>query len=167
MIKSVLCLVCIVILSAGCLKHESGCSYSPASIVAPAAEQKTLTDYLAANQIVATKDSSGMYYQVITPGSANISPVLCSQIQIKYSGKLINGTVFDHNDNAFFVLGSLIEGWKRGIPLIQKGGQIRLYIPPTLGYGSSDIKDNTTGQVVIPGNSILIFDITLIDYTAG
>jgi FKBP-type peptidyl-prolyl cis-trans isomerase FkpA len=61
-----------------------------------------------------------------------------------------------------FVLGTLIDGWKIGVPLIKKGGQIRLYIPPSLGYGSSDVRDNQ-GRVIIPGNSILIFDITLID----
>ena len=60
-------------------------------------------------------------------------------------------------------MGSLIEGWKMGLPLIQKGGKIRLYIPPSLGYGPNDLKDRNN-NVVIPGNSILIFDITLYDF---
>jgi FKBP-type peptidyl-prolyl cis-trans isomerase FkpA len=57
----------------------------------------------------------------------------------------------------------LIEGWKIGLPLIQKSGKIKLYIPPSLGYGASDIKDNN-GVVVIPANSMLIFDVSLVDF---
>jgi FKBP-type peptidyl-prolyl cis-trans isomerase FkpA len=90
---------------------------------------------------------------------------LCSQILISYKGTLKNGTVFDQQNNVIFVLGSLIEGWKKGIPLLKKGGSIKLYIPPSLGYGGTDVRDNNSGQVVIPANSMLIFDVTLTDYS--
>ena len=82
---------------------------------------------------------------------------------INYTGLLSNGHKFDEGKNVAFTLGSLMEGWKKGLPLIQKGGKIKLYIPPSLGYGSSDIKDNN-GAVVIPANSMLIFDISLLDF---
>lgn len=138
----------------------------PTSITAPEAEQQAVLDYLTDNSIVATKHASGMYYQVVTPGTGTGNPpALCSQIQINYAGKLTNGTVFDQQTSAVFVLGSLIEGWKKGIPLIQKGGQIKLFIPPSLGYGSTDVKKDNV--VVIPANSILVFDVSLTDFTAG
>lgn len=146
-----------------CLKKSSGCDYKPNNVVAPATEQQQLADYLSSNNITtATKHSSGMYYEIIQQGSGG-SPSLCSNISIGYTGKLTNGNVFDSQASTYFVLGSLIEGWKMGLPLIQKGGKIRLYIPPSLGYGPNDLKDRNN-NVVIPGNSILIFDITLYDF---
>ena len=144
-----------------CLKKDSGCSYSLSNKVAPSAEEQAVLSYLTTNSITATKHSSGMYYQILSPG-AGTGPNLCSNILINYSGKLTNGNVFDSQNNAVFVLGSLIEGWKIGLPLLKKGGQIRLFIPPTLGYGATDVKDQS-GTVIIPGNSVLVFDITLTD----
>ena len=153
-----LCLVIGSFLSIGCLKKETGCP-ALANIVAPVSEQQVVADYLSANNITATKHRSGLYYQIVQQGSGG-TPNNCSSIVINFVGHLSNGTKFDEGKNAF-TLGSLIEGWKQGLPLIQKGGRIKLYIPPTLGYGSSDIRDN--GVVVIPANSMLIFDITLLD----
>ena len=158
--KLILCLLCVSSLFAGCLKKETGCP-PPKDIVAPLSEQQVIVDYLAANNINATKHTSGLYYQIWQQGSGE-SPNNCSSIIIHYSGVLSNGQKFDEGKNVAFTLGSLIEGWKIGLPLIQKGGKIKLYIPPSLGYGSSDIRDNY-GTVVIPANSMLIFDISLLD----
>ena len=70
----------------------------------------------------------------------------------------INNVKFDENlTGTTFALGGLILGWQKGIPLIQKGGSINLYIPPSLGYGA-----NATGS--IPANSILVFTIQLVDF---
>jgi FKBP-type peptidyl-prolyl cis-trans isomerase FkpA len=159
--KLVLCLLSIWCLSTGCLKKETGCP-PPKNIVAPQSEQQVIADYLAANNINATKHVSGLYYQIWQQGNGE-SPNNCSSIVINYTGLLSNGNKFDEGKNVAFTLGSLIEGWKKGLPLIQKGGKIKLYIPPSLGYGSSDIKDNN-GVIVIPANSMLIFDISLLDF---
>lgn len=154
-------LISVLFLNSSCLKKDTGCSYSLTNKVAPSAEEQAVLTYLTNNSITASKHSSGMYYQILSPG-AGIGPNLCSNILINYSGKLTNGTVFDSQNNAVFVLGSLIEGWKIGLPLLKKGGQIRLFIPPTLGYGPTDVKDQS-GNIIIPGNSVLVFDITLTD----
>ena len=159
--KLVLCLLSVWFLSGSCLKKETGCASSN-NIVAPLSEQQVIVDYLAANNISATRHTSGLYYQIWHQGTGD-SPNNCSSIVINYTGQLANGNKFDEGKNVAFTLGSLIEGWKYGLPLIQKGGKIRLYIPPTLGYRSSDIKDGN-GVVVIPANSMLIFDITLLDF---
>ncbi len=143
----------------GCLKKDEGCPYPATSIVAPASEEQQVKDYLTANNIDAVKHSSNLYYQIVEAGTGK-TPELCSQIRVNYVGKLTNGNTFDSNPNAVFVLGSLIEGWKKGLPLIKSGGRIKLYIPPSLGYGNNDIKDQGN-NVIIPGKSILIFDITL------
>ena len=77
---------------------------------------------------------------------------------VKYKGYLTNGTCFDSTKTSLptFTLGQLIVGWQKGIPLIKAGGAIRLFIPPSMGYGS-----NTVGP--IPANSNLIFEIKLVD----
>lgn len=156
-------MILVGVSSVSCLKNTGGCSYTVNTKQAPAAEEQTLAAYLTSiGNTTAQKHSSNLYYEITTPGTGN-APDLCSTILIAYTGKLTNGTVFDSRPNETFVLGSLIDGWKLGIPLIKKGGKIRLYIPPSLGYGSTNVKDGN-GNVVIPANSILIFDITLTDF---
>jgi FKBP-type peptidyl-prolyl cis-trans isomerase FkpA len=158
-----MCLLSVLLLSTtGCFKKDKGCSFTDNNITAPASEVAAVENYLATNNITtATKHTSGFYYQVTNPGSGT-NPTLCSVVNVGYTGKLTNGNVFDQQPSLSFQLGSLIEGWRKGLPLIQKGGSIRLYIPPSLGYGAVDVK-NGQGAVVVPANSILIFDINLMD----
>lgn len=117
--------------------------------------------YIAANSIAGlTKTPSGLYYQIIEPGAGTeVYPY--SVISAVYTGKLINGTVFDEAKTATpfkTTLSDVIPGWIEGLQLIKKGGKIKLIIPPTLGYGS-------TPKTGIPSNSILNFDIELLDVT--
>jgi FKBP-type peptidyl-prolyl cis-trans isomerase FkpA len=72
---------------------------------------------------------------------------------------LTNETVFDGTSStpARFTLNQLISGWQLGVPLIKKGGRLILYLPPSLAYGS-----RASGP--IPANSVLIFEITLVDF---
>lgn len=159
--RKIIAFLLVIAFTAGsCLKKESGCGYSESNVTAPSNEVAMVESYLSVNNITATKHSSGMYYQIVSTGSGG-APHLCSQVKVSYVGKLTNGTIIDQSSSALFTLGSLIEGWKKGLPLIEKGGSINLYIPPTLGYGASDYP--TTGTVVVPANSVLIFEITLID----
>ena len=145
MLKYLSGLLLIALVAASCLKNndDAGCPYTEA-----------------------VRHPSGFFYQIVESGTGTDTVDLCSQILITYKGMLRNGTVFDKGDNVIFVLGSLIEGWKKGIPLLKKGGSIKLFIPPTLGYGSEDLRDNTN-QVVIPANSMLIFDVKLLDYSVA
>jgi FKBP-type peptidyl-prolyl cis-trans isomerase FkpA len=147
-----------LILFYGC-KKESGCGYSDQNIVAPVSEQQAVKAFLDSNSVYsATKDAAGFYYEVFEDGDGN-SPNLCSQVELSYTGKLTSGATFEQASTAF-TLGSTIEGFRKGLPIIKKGGHIKLYIPPSLAYGSKEIKDSS-GKVIIPANSILIFDISL------
>ena len=115
--------------------------------------------YLAKNDITAVKDPSGLYYQIITPGSAE-KPTLSSGPYITYKGTLMTtAVVFEERTEPYYFskLETLIEGWKVGLPKIGKGGRIILYIPSGLAY-----KNQTSGS--IPANSVLIFDITLVNF---
>ncbi len=150
----------------GCLKtDEQACNYDPCAAKAPDAQVLALETYLDTNNIVATKHCSGLYYNISDSGSAQKPKDICGAVLVKYSGKLVNGTTFDSNQvGAGFQLGGLIEAWKKAIPLIGRNGNITIYVPPALGYGSADVKDQQTQQVVIPGNSILIFEVELVDF---
>lgn len=100
----------------------------------------------------------GLKLYVVEEG-AGIIPKPNSNVIINYHGRLRNGQVFDSSFDrgqvADFNLGSLIEGWKRGLTQVKTGSKIVLIVPPALGYGSQD-KGN------IPPNSTLLFDIDLI-----
>ena len=157
-----LCLLSVLFLATGCFKKDNGCSFTDNNTMAPASEVTAVENYLSSNGITtATKNPAGFYYQIVSPGNGPV-PTLCSSVNVGYTGKLTSGAVFDQQNSLVFQLGSLIEGWRKGLPLIQKGGSIKLYIPPSLGYGPVDVKNNQ-GQVVIPANSILVFDIDLMD----
>jgi FKBP-type peptidyl-prolyl cis-trans isomerase FkpA len=149
----------------GCLKNEpvnNTCNYDPCSYKAPAAEIQAVKDYLASNNITATEHCSGLYYVIDNPGSGK-AVTACGAVKASYIGKLTNGKTFDQGEfNQFYPFSNLIRGWANGIPLIKQGGKIHLYIPSSLGYGSQDVKDSN-GNVVIPANSVLIFEVTLTD----
>lgn len=168
MFRFLLSALCVVVLATSCLKSEDnrGCPYNPTTKVAPDAEQNALATYLDTNGIQAVKHPSGFYYQILNPGTGTDSIGLCSQIQVTYTGRLLNDTIFDKQTNVVFVLGELVEGWRKSIPMLRKGGEMKLYIPPALGYGSEDVK-NRDGVVVIPANSVIKFDVKLVDYTAA
>jgi FKBP-type peptidyl-prolyl cis-trans isomerase FkpA len=144
----------------GCLKNtgsEQKCTYDPCGIKAPASEIQALKDTLAKYNITAAEHCSGLFYTVDAPGTGAV-PTACSYVTVKYKGTFTNGTVFDETDpdkTITFPLSGVIRGWLNGIPLVKAGGKIRLYIPPSLGYGKDDYRD-------IPGNSILFFEVELI-----
>jgi FKBP-type peptidyl-prolyl cis-trans isomerase FkpA len=164
-IKIITAVSALAVINFSCLKNNNNvnCTYDPCSLVAPAAEVTALENYLLGAGITnATKHCSGMYYRIETAGTGK-TPGICSQVVVKYKGQFTNGTIFDSNSTgAVFNLGGLIEGWKKGIPLLKEGGKIFLYVPPALGYGASGVTNPTTGAVVIPPNATLVFEIELV-----
>jgi FKBP-type peptidyl-prolyl cis-trans isomerase FkpA len=164
MFKKIICTIVILSAFAGCLKNKDNtftCNYDPCAVKAPAAETDSLKKYLAANNITtAVQHCSGLYYEILNAGTGR-TPSPCKRIAVRYKGALTNGNVFDEQTAPqTFNLSSLIRGWTNAIPLIKEGGSIKLYIPPSLGYGSQDIR-NQAGAVVVPANSILVFTIQL------
>ena len=146
-------LVCfIVFLSGGCVKSNT-CSPN-----APSSEFPQMLAYASTNGMTIMADASGLYYEIIDPGSG-VTPVLSSKIFITYTGKLLDGTIIDHQDvpnTTGLTLSGFIEGWRIGIPLIHKGGHIKLIVPSALAYGCQPYNG-------LPANSILFFDIALVD----
>src|ERR1700753_2389800 len=130
-------------------------SFDPAKQAAT--DDAAIQAYIKANNITATKDPSGLYYQVITPGTGGY-PNINSLITRAYSRKLLTGNVFDSGPIDNTALSSFIQGWQIGIPHINTGGRILLLIPSALGYGNA----SKTG---IPANSVLIFTVDLTGFS--
>lgn len=142
----------LILLSFGsCVKNK--CGYDACAKKAPAGEIQAVRDYLSSKGITnAIEHCSGLFYVVDDPGTGK-APNGCSQVSVHYKGSLTNGKVFDERDYSLSLDG-VISGWRAGIPLIKSGGRIRLYVPPSLGYGSQAMGP-------IPANSILIFEVKL------
>ena len=151
---------------ASCKKNTTtSCGYTVSTFVAPTSEQQALHDSLTAHGINATLNPSGFYYNINAAGSGPLATSLCSTFSVFYKGEFLNGQVFDSSKNGvpvIFNLGQVIEGWQKGLPLVSKGGDITLYIPPSLGYGSNNVTDSS-GHVVIPANSNLVFRVVVAD----
>jgi FKBP-type peptidyl-prolyl cis-trans isomerase FkpA len=168
MIKKLLLLVAVPALLFSCKKESTpGCTLTDSAFVAPAAEVTALQNWVIANRPGATSHPSGLFYEIANPGSGTVTPGVCSTVTVKYAGYLTNGSKFDDSSPTYpngipFLLGQLILGWQKGIPLVKKGGSLSLYIPPSLGYGNQDVRNNA-GVVVVPANSILIFSIQLVE----
>lgn len=122
-----------------------------------AKDDSLIVDFIAKNNITAIKHSSGLYYQVIVPGTG-VSATAASTVSVNYEGKLLNGNQFDKSTQAItFPLTNVIPGWTIGVPLVKAGGSIRLIIPSALGYG------NQSPGAGIPKNAVLDFTIELIN----
>lgn len=118
--------------------------------------EKEIVDYIAKNNLTATKTDSGLYYVVKEVGTG-AQPTASSNVTVAYKGYFTNGNIFDKSDSAgiSFGLNQVIKGWTEGIPYFKEGGNGVLLIPSHLGYGSN-------GSGPIPGGSVLIFDVKLI-----
>lgn len=152
MVKTFYFLVAISLLlfiNPACKKSETPCQAKT-----PAQELSEMTKYATDNGITTTQDASGLLYQIVTAGTGT-NPSLSSSVTVKYTGKLLNGTVFDSNQNGVtFKLSDLIQGWQIALPKLKAGGKMKLIVPSSLAYGCSDYFPAVKGK-------ILYFDIEL------
>lgn len=142
----------IIILFSACRKELD--TTTQASI-----DDAKIQAYIKANHLTMTKDTSGIYYQIITanPGP---HPTLTDTVKVTYTGELLNGTSFDSQSSTTFAINELVVGAQYGLTLVGANGQapyarIKLIIPSRLGYGNE-----TFGN--IPANSPLVFTFDLL-----
>ena len=116
-----------------------------------------------ADTIVTTR---GLKYVPGDTGSGN-AETWCNTVAVHYTG-YYNGTKFDSSrdlDRALIFtpgLGTLIDGFEQGVIGMPSCSTRRLVIPPELGYGSEAVV-NDSGQVIVPPNSIVVFDVEVLE----
>ena len=107
-----------------------------------------------------TTTASGLQYEVLTPGNGGVSPKATDRVTVHYTGKNLDGSVFDSSvqrgEPTTFPLNGVIAGWTEGVQLMTPGAKYRFYIPSDLAYG-----DRGAGSDIAPG-ATLIFDVELI-----
>lgn len=137
-------------------------------------EKVVIEEYLKSNNLKGEVMPSGLVYINVKKGSGP-KPENGQTVQVNFKGYLMDGTVFDtsieseakaagvHNPNRPYEplefplgQGAVIPGWEEGIGMMNKGGKAKLIIPSVLAYGSRAMGP-------IPANSILIFDVELVD----
>lgn len=131
-----------------------------------AIDDKLMQDYFAANNLKPTKTGTGLYYIIEKEGTGNTAQK-GQTVTVDYTGKLLNGKVFDSNVDPKFQHveplsvqvggGQVIPGWEEGLMLLKKGSKAKLFIPSPLAYGSQARGED------LPANSVLVFDIDVKD----
>jgi FKBP-type peptidyl-prolyl cis-trans isomerase FkpA len=157
-------LVAVVFSFTGCNNNDDDLEQEYADYQKKVSEQFTkdtiiIKQYLVDHKITATEHPSGIFYSITKTGN-EFHPDDYSLIEVKYKGYLTNDSIFHQTsgDETFSsYLYDLLSGWRIGVPLMGKGGEITLYMPSFYGYG---MNDNGT----IKANSVLIFDIELVDF---
>lgn len=131
--------------------------------------------YIEENNISAEPTEEGVYIEIIEPGTGEKAQA-GQQVLVNYKGYVLDGTVFDTSieeeaqaagvyspGRAYepfgftLVTGSVIQGWHIGIAELAEGGKAKLIIPSRFAYGPQ-----ARGPVIKP-NSILVFDVELVD----
>ncbi len=103
--------------------------------------------------------ASGLQYVVEKEGEG-ASPAATYEVTVHYTGRLLDGTVFDSSVNrgepATFPLNRVIPGWTEGVQLMKEGAKYTFFIPSDLAYGPQGIPG------AIPPHSTLVFEVELI-----
>ncbi|MFM8807248.1 MAG: FKBP-type peptidyl-prolyl cis-trans isomerase [Sphingomonadales bacterium] len=106
-----------------------------------------------------TTTASGLQYEVLVQGTGE-QPTAADTVTCHYRGTFLDGKGFDNSYDRgqpiSFPLTGVIRGWTEGLQLMKTGSKFRFYIPYSLGYGEAD-------YMSIPGGSMLIFEVELID----
>lgn len=104
---------------------------------------------------------SGLQYKMLKKGTGTKTPTTSNRVSVHYTGRLIDGTVFDSSvqrgQPATFGVTQVIKGWTEALQLMRVGDKLELYIPSDLGYGARG-----AGKDIKP-YSCLIFEVELLD----
>jgi FKBP-type peptidyl-prolyl cis-trans isomerase len=103
---------------------------------------------------------SGLQYKVVMEGEGEM-PSAVDRVSVHYTGRLIDGTVFDSSvargAPAEFPVSGVVPGFGEALQLMKPGGKLEIWIPPALGYG-----ERGAGGDIGP-NQVLNFELELIE----
>ena len=131
-------------------------------------DELELDNFLRANNFTAIKDPSRVRYIVTQQGTGATAINENSTVVYKYTGRLLNGTIFDSSTDGTFsstFARISVQGWKIIVPKFTAGAKFRMFIPSDLAYGQAGSQDPTTGVTIIPRNAVLDFDIEIVSVT--
>jgi FKBP-type peptidyl-prolyl cis-trans isomerase len=125
------------------------------------AEKEKGDRFLAGNRtaegVITTE--SGLQYRILKQGDG-IKPAAEDQVQVHYTGKLLDGTVFDSSiergEPLTIPVTGVIRGWAELLQLMPVGSKYQVWIPSELAYGPQG-----AGQTIKP-NSVLEFEVELL-----
>lgn len=93
--------------------------------------------FISANNLTFDTDANGIRYKVSAVGTGTEEIKETSTLVVNYTGRYLDGTVFDEGTGVSFRLDQLVKGWQLILPnRIKAGGKIRIIIPSHLAYGS-------------------------------
>jgi FKBP-type peptidyl-prolyl cis-trans isomerase FkpA len=130
----------------------------------PATE--TFAPSLGVNISQMTRTPEGVYFRDLTAGTGAEFSTATDSIDLSYAGFLKDGTLFESQSNIRWravELSSLVPGFRIGMIGMKAGGARKIVVPSELGYGGRSRRNQQTGEIIIPRQSTLIFDITLIN----
>lgn len=155
-----LCVPAAMLLAQGAGQQAAPAKKAPAAEAkkaAPAAQKKAAPAPAQQEEKTVTTPS-GLKYVDLKEGTGP-QPKVGQTVVVTYVGRFENGKIFDQNNKSFeFVLGKgeVIKGWDEGVSTMKVGGHRKLTVPPNLAYGQGGYPG------VIPPNSTLVFDVTLL-----
>ncbi len=142
---------------AGCGPAEPPTPPAPVKSEAELKREKYYGATVAADPSVDWR-STGLGIKILAPGDGPF-PQFSERVRVHYTGRLVDGTVFDDTrakgKPAEFAMSKLIRGLTDGLGFLKPGGRAVFYIPPSLGYGNMQVGN-------IPPFSGLVFDVELI-----
>jgi len=147
------------------IQHVKDSTQSALDVQSRRWEFERIEAFLTQNKMDVMPTENGAYMVKSKTGKGDF-PVSGDTVYVNYTGRLINGTIFDQsmdkNAPFKFVLGKnmVIQGWEECMPLLNKGSIAKMLIPSDLGYGARDYG-------ALPGYSTLIFDVEIMEIKQG
>jgi FKBP-type peptidyl-prolyl cis-trans isomerase len=158
LIRAAACLIAAV-------ANASGAGQAAAQQAPPPAAVSPEATFLAQNRKApgVIETASGVQYRVMVP-AAGAHPTDTDAVLVNYEARLADGTTFDKSlQPTPMPVAGVVPGFAEALKLMSKGEKLRVWIPSRLAYGAEEQRD-PQGKVVIPANSIAVFDVELIDF---
>ncbi len=154
LVKGSVLVLTISMLMSACLDHEI-----KDTGVQLAQDIQTIDQYILENSLNAVYDPSGIRFVIHELGKKGVPPRSDQTIKVKYTGKFLDGTVWDDGkDDATGTLSSFIGGWQYFFSYAPVGTKATLFVPSPLGFGAK-------GTNNVPANSILVFEVDFTEIT--
>ena len=128
-------------------------------------DKNTILNYAIDNNLDVQMTQKGLFFLIKNEGKGNLLK-WGDKISANYTGQFLDGKIFDSTktkgEPMSFYIGNMIDGWNEGLQLLRPGAKAIFLVPSALAYGEKGIKDKKERDI-IPANSVLRFDIEIIE----